>query len=198
MGNIVECIKRIYKIQTSNGIKMEIESEKPLSGITTAKLLEDDNEIGCFLENCKILDVEIPQEKMFVKPYKNRSKRKLKKKNKKTFLPKERSEIPDQNIQEEEIQKDRITPCDRINVMLTMEGEFTRVDYQKVMEEKGHKMSNFMGHEDIETAILLRRIEQTGEKIGRGLRKYRIIDAMPVEDYMFRKILKNHREKMKY
>ena len=79
-----------------------------------------------------------------------------------------------------------------------MEGEFTRLDYQKFMEDKGYKMSNFMGYGDIEDAVMLKRITPTGEKIGKGRKKYRIIDAVPVEQYMFRKILNNYKEKRKY
>lgn len=184
--NLVECVKRTYRVQTSGGIKMEIESGKVLSGLTTTKLLEEDCEINSFLENCKIIDVEIPSSK--VKKY-YKKKAKPRKKQKIDVEP-----VPD--IQDIEV-KNRITPCDRINLMIAIGGEFTRIDYQKFMEDKGHKMSNFMGHEDIESAMLLRRIEPTGEKIGRGLRKYRITDTMPVEEYMFRKIVKNVKSHMK-
>ena len=200
MGNIVTCIKRIYNIQMSNGIKMEVESEKPLSGVTTAKLLEDDSEISTFLENVKILDIKVPREKVVVHrntSYKKNPGKKLKKsaKLKKENRSLERDIAPG----ETDIQsKNRLTPCDRINMMITMEGEFARLDYQKFIEDKGHKMSDFMGHGDIEDAVLLKRIAPTGDKIGRGCKKYRIIDVMPVEQYMYRKILKNHKDKMKY
>ena len=184
----------------SNGIKMEVESEKPLSGVTTAKLLEDDSDISSFLENVKILDVKAPHETVH-KRYKNKPKKKLKKL-KKNFLKKERGGldlVPEEQLEDKTPEKENcLTPCDRINTMITMEGEFTRLDYQKFMEDKGCKISDFMGHGDIEDAILLKRIATTGEKIGRGRKKYRIIDVMPVEQFMFRKILKNHKEKRKY
>lgn len=204
MGNIVICTKRTYQIQMSNGIKMDVESEKPLSGATTAKLLEDDNDIGSFLENIKILDVKAPKERVTIlkkSSYKKRLKKKLKKsatqkKMRRSVLdlvPKEQ-EI-DQEGTASEKSESRLTPCDRINIMITMEGEFTRLDYQKFMEDKGHKMSDFMGHGDIEEAVLLKRIAPTGEKIGKGQKRYRIIDVMPVEQYMFRKILKSHKSR---
>jgi len=206
MGNIVTCIKRIYNIQMQNGIKMEVESEKPLSGVTTAKLLEDDSEISTFLENIKILDIKVPRENTVVHrntPYKKKHGKKLKKsaklkknaklKNEKRALDRDMSpaetDIPSGN---------RLAPCGRINTMITMEGEFTRLDYQKFMEDKGYKMSDFMGHGDIEDAVLLKRIASTGNKIGKGRKKYRIIDVMPVEQYMYRKILQNHKDKIKY
>jgi hypothetical protein len=200
MGNIVTCIKRIYNIQMPNGIKMEVESEKPLSGVTTAKLLEDDSEISTFLENIKILDIKVPQEKAIVHgntSYKKKPSKKLKKsaKVKKDKRSLDRKIAPG----ETDIQSgNRLTPCDRINMMITMEGEFTRLDYQKFMEDKGYNMSNFMGYGDIEDAVMLKRIATTGEKIGKGRKKYRIIDVMPVEQYMYRKILKTHKDKMKY
>lgn len=199
MGNIVTCIKRIYNIQMPNGIKMEVESEKPLSGATTAKLLEDDNEISTFLENIKILDVKISKEKAIIRrntSYNNKPNKKLKKgakpRNGTIFKKKninlDRKIAPgDKNVQSE----NRLTPCDRINMMITMDREFTRLEYQKFIEDKGYKMSNFMGYGDIEDAVLLKRISPTGEKIGRGRKKYRIMDIIPVEEYMYRKILKN-------
>ncbi len=207
MGNIVTCIKRIYNIQMSNGIKMEVESEKPLRGVTTAKLLEDDSDISSFLENVKILDIKVPQEKVIAHrktSYKKKPSKKLKKNaklKKKAIIEKIEREGLDftHNQQGTNVQSEnRLTPYDRINVMITMEGEFTRLDYQKFMEDKGHKMSDFMGHGDIEDAVLLKRIAPTGDKIGKGRKKYRIIDVMPVEQYMYRKILKNNRDKMKY
>ncbi len=215
MGNIVTCIKRIYNIQMSNGIKMEVESEKPLSGVTTAKLLEDDSDISTFLENVKILDIKVPQEKAVAyrnTSYKKKPDKKLKKKaklkkgaklKKSAKLKKEKRTL-DREITpvDADIQSgnrlNRLTPCDRINMMISMDGEFTRLDYQKFMEDKGYKMSNFMGYGDIEDAVMLKRIAPTGEKIGKGRKKYRIIDVMPVEQYMYRKILKNHKDKMKY
>lgn len=205
MGNIITCVKRIYNIQMPNGIKMEVESEKPLSGASPAKLLEDDCDISSFLENIKILDVMMPQEKGEVvhrrtsykkTPSKKLIKAKLKKK---ALLKKiEREGLDSTQQRDADAQSgNRLNPCDRINIMIAMQGEFTRLDYQKFMEEKGYKMSNFMGHGDIEDAIMLKRIIPTGEKIGRH-KKYRIVDVMPVEQYMYRKILKSHRDKMKY
>ena len=209
MGNIVTCIKRVYQIQMPNGIKMEVESEKPLSGVTTAKLLEDDNDISSFLENVKILDVKVPHDRPATikkSSYKKKPNKKLKKEKRALLKKIERGRLDivpkEQEINSEDKTQEKLEggliPCDRINMMTTMEGEFTRLDYQKFIEDKGHKMSDFMGHGDIEDALLLKRIAPTGEKIGKGRRKYRIIDVMPVEQYMFRKILKNHREKRKY
>lgn len=206
MGNIVTCIKRIYNIQMPNGIKMEVESEKPLSGATTAKLLEDDSEISTFLENIKILDVKVPNEKTIVNrntSYKKKPSKKLKRgaKIKRGAKLRKEKRALEREISpgETDVQSgNRLTPCDRINMMITMEGEFTRLDYQKFMEDKGHKMSNFMGYGDIEDAVMLKRITPTGEKIGKGRKKYRVMDVMPVEQYMFRKILNNCKEKRKY
>lgn len=205
MGNIVTCIKRIYNIQMPNGIKMNVESEKPLSGTTTAKLLEDDSEISTFLENVKILDIKVHNKNVSVCRNTSHNKKPIKKLKKNAKL-KKGVKLKDEKILLEDIAprktnvrpENRLTPCDRINMMINMEGEFTRLDYQKLIEDKGYKMSNFMGYGDIEDAIMLKRIAATGEKTERGHRKYRIIDVMPVEQYMYRKILQNNRHKMKY
>ena len=170
-----------------NGIKMEVESEKPLSGATTMMLLKDDSDIGSFLENVKILDVKIPNEMTIVN-------RKARMSSKKKRRKKQEDIAGPVDVQSE----NKIAPCDRINMMTTIQGEFTRLDYQKFMEDKGYKITDFMGHGDIEDAIMLKRIAPTGEKIGKGRRKYRIIDVVPVEQYMYRKMLKNYKDKMKY
>ncbi len=206
MGNIVTCIKRIYNIQMPNGIKMDVESEKPLSDATTAKLLEDDSEIGIFLENIKILDINIPQEKMVAhsnKKLKKRAKLKIEKRSKlkiekRSKLKREKRDLLEKKTGDNDRSVNRLNPPDRVNMMITMGGEFTRIDYQKFMEDKGYKMSDFMGYGDIEDALMLKRIVPTGEKIGKGRKKYRIIDVMPVEQYTYKKMLKIHRNKMKY
>jgi len=194
MENIVTCTKRTYTIQIPNGIEMEVESEKPLSGATTAKLLEDDSVISTFLENINILGIK---GKIIHKKQVHKKNKKLKK------TAKLRNEIGIQEDQDTtprniDTQRTMPTPYERINMMITMGGELTRLDYQKFMEDKGHKITDFVGYSDIENAVVLKRIAPTGERIGKGRKKYRIIDVMPVEEYIFRKILKNHKLKRRY
>lgn len=199
MGNIVTCTKRTYTIQIPNGIEMEVESEKPLSGATTAKLLEDDSVISTFLENINILDIKVPKGKIVHK--KQVHDKKSGKKLKKTAKPHNElgaQEGQDRTPGDTDTQHTMPTPYERINMMITMGGELTRLDYQKFMEDKGHKISDFVGYADIENAVMLKRISPTGERIGKGRKKYRIIDVMPVEEYIFRKILRNHKVKRRY
>jgi hypothetical protein len=202
MGNIVTCIKRTYNIQMPNGIEMNVESEKPLNGVTTARLLKEDSDISTFLENVKILDIKdinVHHEKIV---HKNRQNKKPGKKLKK--IVKLHNGLDTQGGQDitpgdTDVQsKNALTPCQRINAMITMEGELTRLDYQKFMDDRGHKISDFMGYTDIENAVMLKRITPTGERIEKGRKKYRIIDVMPVEEYTFRKMMNNHKEKKRY
>lgn len=214
MGNAIQCIKRIYRIHTPTGVKMDIERDEPLSEAATAKLLEEDYGIKSFLEKCNILSVEI-SENAHINNSRHRSKKKtsLKRIRHKELedTGKAREEHrEDVNSEEQDIRPEknptigdiiqsgnRPTPCDRINMMITMEGEFTRKDYQKFMEDKNYRMTDCSGYGDIEDALLLRKIELTGEKIGKGYRKYRMIDTRPVEQYMYRKTKKSHKEKSK-
>jgi hypothetical protein len=191
--NLVTCTKRTYNIQTQNGIEMEVESEKPLSREATSRLLEDDSIISTFLANVNILNIKAAQRNVIhKKPSKKiHKKRKIARLSNESGLAHEGhaiSESTDQYFKPS-------VPYERINMMITIEGEFTRADYQKFIRDKGYKISDFMGHNDIENALMLKRIAPTGEKIGKGSRKYRIIDVMPVEEYMFRKILRNSKVK---
>lgn len=224
MEDTIQCIKRIYRIQTATGVRMEVERNEPLSEATTAMLLDEDHEIKSFLGKCNILSVEIPEnEKHQIAKRTRRAKKKniLKRiRHKEWKQPKEIKIQPDDTgklIAEEEQEAkpeeqeviespnvemaksaNRLTPCDRINMMITMEGEFTRKDYMKFMEDKNYRMTDFMGYGDMEEALLLGKIELTGEKIGKGNRKYRIIDTRPIEQYAYRKMKKSRKEKRRY
>lgn len=193
MKNMVTCTKRTYNIQTSDGVQIEVESKRTLSDEITAMLLKDDKDIGSFLDNCNIVNIDFVDKKTSL--YKNRRDKKLKKRLSKKHIAKKVEKDKEKTINDRDTQSDNecpLSPYDRINMMIKMEGEFTRLDYQKFMEEKGYKMSDFMGHEDIKDAILLKRISPTGERLEKGRKVYRIIDVMPIEKYMYRKILKNH------
>lgn len=218
MGSIIECIKRIYRVQTPNGVKMDVESEeRSLSGAITAKLLQEDNEISSFFEKCKILGVNILHEEKISKDRVHtlekgslldsahkKSKKRLKKhkKEKKTYKKnrkeQKKAKLEISEIKIEELQEEkRLSPFERLNVLLKMEGEFTRPDYQKFMEVATQKMSDYMGHEDIEAALLLKKIEITGEKVG-GFRKYKVIDTNPVDKDTYKQIIKEHKMEIKY
>lgn len=178
VNTVTICTKRTYNIQMTNGAVMEVESDKPLSETMTAKLLEEDSIIGTFIDNINILSVRINA--------KNLSRRKRSNVKRKNL-----AKVKNSRKVSGEKSKNILTPSERINTMITMEGEFTRLDYQKFLEDKGHTISDFVGHSDIESAVILKRIVPTGEKIDKGRKKYRITDVMPVEGYMLRKILKN-------
>lgn len=166
-GNIIECVYRRYRVQSPGGVTIEVESTKPLSGRTTHVLLEEDNEIGSFFENHKIIDVI---------SVKNQPKKPVYKQ--KTI----RAERPEVSI----------NPLDRVNHMLQMPDQFTRLDYQKYMRtEHKIKLSDFMGHNDIEAALALNKLEVMGRF--RRLRQYRIKDQTEIDKDQYRTILRDQK-----
>lgn len=170
--NKIECIYRIYRIQSPEGFVVEVESRKPLDEETNAKLLEKDEEIMTFFESHKIVSY------------------------KETKIPKEIKEIEEieQIEQIEQIHKirskdKRLTPLQRLNHLLQMKGEFTRIDYHKYIEKKCNiKMSDFMGHSDIEAALKIGRIEELGTA-GRH-RLYKVLDSTEVDESLHKTLLK--------
>lgn len=169
-GNIVECIYRRYRVRSPGGTTIEVESEKPLSGRTTRVLLEEDHEIGSFFENHKIIDVASIKNQPMKPVYKQKA------------IRARRSEAS-------------VNPLDRINHMLQMPDRFTRLDYQKHMQaECKVKMSTYMGHNDIELALALKKLEPLGKAGIRGLRQYRVIDQTEINRDQYRSVLKEQKK----
>ncbi len=167
-GNIVECIYRRYRVQLPGGTTIEVESTKPLSRQTTHVLLDEDSEIGSFFENHKIINVVNVE---------NRPKKPVYRQ--KTIRTK-RPEVS-------------ISPLDRLNHMLQMPDKFTRLDYQKYMRtEYKIKLSDFIGHNDIETALALNKLEAVGRF--HRLRQYRVIDQTVINKEQYRSLLKDQRK----
>lgn len=148
--NIVECISRRYRIQSPGGMVVEVESTKPLSKYLNDKLLEVDEEISSFFMGHKILSI---RQYISAKPAE----------------PKPPEVRPEVKPSEERIG----VPSheERIGVLLKMEGEFTREDYQNSLESKyGVKISKSVAHYDIKK--MGTKIEYSG-RIGKKER-YRI------------------------
>lgn len=168
-GNIIECIYRRYRVQAPGGMTIEVESTKPLSEQVTHVLLEEDNEIGSFFENHKIIEMS---------EVKNRPKKHMREIN---HLTKSR--------------KRSIEPLERLNRLLQMPGEFTRIDYQKYMQTTHRaKMSNFMGHSDIDAALALNKLEIAGKVRIRRLRQYRVIDQTDIDRNQYRTLLESQKK----
>jgi hypothetical protein len=172
MKNFITSIKRIYSIKTPKGVKLDIESERPLKNSIVEKLLEEDSEIELFFENFDIVGIQ-----------------KIENKSKKIRLRRIRHKRSNNVSEKESIEMMPSRPYERINLMLSMEGDFTRKDYQTFIEDKNNKISDFQGHTDIRDAIILGKIEETGERIGKKLRRYRIIDTRPVDLFIYKKII---------
>ena len=169
MGNIVTCIKRVYQIQMSNGIKMEVESEKPLSGATTAKLLEEDIVINEFFKHHKILGI-----RQIIR----------------TAGP-QKTDIKPPMI----IGKDgTLNPRQRLNQLLTMAGEFTRADYIKFLFDScQYKLNKWTSHNDMKDALDLHKIELVDNRKGRDGWKYRVVDSTEVEESLYEKLLQDRK-----
>lgn len=174
-GNIVECIYRRYRVQSPGGVTIEVESDKPLSGRTTRALLDDDNEIGSFFENHRIIDVTT------IKNLPNKPVHKQRAARVQETIRAKRSEVS-------------IDPLGRINHMLQMSDTFTRLDYQKFMQTE-HKvpMSAYMGHNDIEAALALKKLESVGRAGRRGHCKYRVIDQTEINEDQYKALLKEQK-----
>lgn len=167
MDNIVECICRRYRVQTPGGMVVEVESDKHLSTQLNAKLLEEEPEINEFFKYHKILGL-----------------RQLVKTN-----------PSQQKIEPPKIAKDgSISPRQRLNQMLKMEGEFTRADYIKYLFDNFHyKVNKWTSHNDIQDALHLNKIHMVEERKGAHGRKYRVINTDEMEESLYKKLLQDRK-----
>lgn len=169
---IIECICRIYRVHMPGGIVADVESIKPLSIQMTHELLEEDNEIDSFFSHYKITGlrhVVTPIEKV---------------------------------IQNDEIVNKRVfsqrglSPMQRLNSLLKMNGEFTREDYQKYMFDMHRiKIEKFMAYDDLRDAIKAKRLVKVEEKSGR-MQRYKVIDPIEIDEQLYKTIIKEHKAHM--
>jgi len=167
-GNIIECVYRRYSVQLPGGMVIEVESAKPLSGQMTHILLEEDD-IGSFFENYKIIAISKVEDR------------------------------PDERVQKVgRLRKSRersIGPLERLNSLLLMPGDFTRIDYQEYMQTKCKvKMSTFMGHSDIEAALALNKLEALGKTKDSRFHQYRVIDQTQINKDQYITLSKDQRK----
>lgn len=172
IGNIVECIYRVYRIQTPDGLIVEVESDKHLSAELLQKLLEEDEEVNNFFKCHTILAV-----RRLVRPP-NQLKT---------------TELGEPKIL---IEGGIPSPRQRLNLLLQMKGEFTRQDYIKFLDDNYHiKLKKWTSHNDIQEALQLNRIKIIEGKVGK-LRKYRVIDAEEIGESLYNKLLEDRKLKM--
>lgn len=171
MDNIVECIGRRYRVQTTGGTIIEVESDKPLSIQLNAKLLEEDSEINEFFKHHKVL-----------------STRQLVRTN---VIQQKTTDLGSPKIVANE---GYLNPRQRINALLKMKGEFTRQDYITFLfDNYRYKLSKWTSFDDITDALKLNRIEVVKERKGKEGRKYRIIDSTDVEESLYDKLLQDRK-----
>ncbi len=168
MENVIECIARIWRIQTPGGIIVEIESDKPLSSQMNAKLLEEEEDINEFFKQRKILRM-----RQVIRP------------------------LPGQQPKEESPRLSKegtLTPRQRINQLLKMKGEFTRQDYiDYLFENFKYKLNKWISHRDIKDAVNLHKIEIIAQRKGKTGRLYKVIDTEEIEESLYQKLLQDRK-----
>jgi len=169
-NNIIECICRRYKVQTT-GMIIEIESDKPLSSQLNAKLLEEEGDINEFFKYRKIRAL-----RQIVRP--------------------PVSQIKAKDLEAPKIlTKDgELSPRQRLNQLLKMKGEFTRQDYiSYLFDEFKYKLNKWTSHNDIQDALDLHKIEVVDERKGRKGRVYRVINQEEIEEPLYKKLLQDRK-----
>lgn len=171
MDNIVECIRRRYRVETPGGMILEVESDKPLSTQLNAKLLEEEPEINEFFMHHNILGV-----RQLVKT--NLAQQKTK-------------DLVGPKI----ISKDgTLSPRQRLNQLLKMKGEFTRQDYiNSLFDNFKYKLNKWTSHNDIKDALVLNKIQMVSEKKRRQGRLYKVVDTEEVEESLYQKLLQDRK-----
>lgn len=199
----ISCISRRYLIKYE-GTVMEIDVPKPLERKDMETILKIDAPLKAFLSNCEIIShTHIVAEPEKVKERNKVKERKQRRKGNVESLKEARTK----KLREVRAKKSRTTKVNkriklakglnkrqRIIVMSKMEKLFTRIDYQKYIEDElGIKISNWNGHGDIEEALKARIIEPTGQKIKNPVTNhyvptYRVVEKISDEEHLLKKL----------
>lgn len=176
----IECVLRKYNIHMPGGSVLEVESTKPISEEETKRLLEEDDGMSNFFTHYKITG--------YIHPI--AASRKILQENE---LRKKRQENESRKIRQGDKPRSDdaklLTPLQRINLILEMKGEFTRSDYIEYMKGLGYDTSKWMAHMDFNNAIELKRLELV-DHTRRSL-MYKVIDPTPVDESLFKQLLKD-------
>lgn len=172
MENKIECILRLYRIETPGGMISEVESDKPLSTQLNVKLLEEEPEINEFFKHHKILGI-----RQII-----------------------RSNIGQQKTRAREepriIAKDgTLSPRQRLNQLLKMKGEFTRQDYiDSLFDNFKYKLNKWTSHNDMKDALHINKIEIISERKGHNGKLYKVVDTVEVEESLYKKLLQDRKQ----
>jgi len=172
MDNMVVCTYRRYRVQTPGGMIVEVESDKPLSTQLNAKLLEEEPEIDEFFKHHKILGA-----RQIVRSNIGQNK--------------DIAGVAEPRI----IANDgNLTPRQRLNQLLKMNGEFTRQDYiNSLFTNFRYKLNKWTSHNDIKDALQLNKIQIISERKGKRSRLYKVIDTTEVEESLYSKLLQDRK-----
>ena len=163
--NTIECICRKYRVKTSEGMIIEVESTKPMSEHAVKRLLEEDSEICSFFSNYKIVNIE----------------QELLTQDINSCLKPEIKDVPP---------KGKFSPMQRFNILLKMKGEFTSKSYMgHMLDVYKVKIARYVAFDDIVMANKAGRLELV-KKSGR-FKIYKVLDSSSVDQKQYTSILKN-------
>lgn len=198
-GNIIECVKRTYRVKIPGKGSVIVESRNVLSAETTKALLNDDLEINRFFNgNCTIVDISTDQSNLL--PTEERPV----KQSVSGIHAKQSIGIPllspEEIMAKEHIKKtnntsdDMIvsTPINRLNQMIKIKGEFTAAQYKKLLENVKCDITKYITYDDIERALILKRIKQTEKRTLRKAIIYKVIDDNPIDEYTYLNTMKEY------
>lgn len=173
IGNIVECLYRVYRVQTPDGLIVEVKSDEQLSHKLLQQLIEEDIDMDGFFKHHTILGA-----RRLIRPPVDIQKKTDGEHNMLT-------------------KNGTLNPRQRLNVLLKMTGVFTRLDYVKFLDDNYRvKLKKWTSHNDIQDAVKLNRLETVeGEEVGK-VRKYRVIDPEEIGESLYKKLLEDRKLKI--
>lgn len=177
MTTLVECIKRVYRVTVPGVATFEVANNRTLSITETIRLLSEDLGTNNVVQVLEGFDIEK------VKLYDPGDDIKL--------VPPE--EVEEETIEKDKIREEQILPICRINHMVKIRGEFTRHEYQKILEDLKYRTSKWIAYGDLDKALALKRIKQVGKRRSRQAAKYKVIDSSPIDEQTYEQMMKRLR-----
>lgn len=207
---IVECVKRVYRITVPGVATIEMENNKTLNVSDTVRLLQEELGIrdvvsvfrdlyitdvkvspSSILELISAEDVEQPHDLRLLSAEDVAAEKDDWSEKADTGDLTEKDEKPD-NI-EESIGQNMLTPLERLNCMIQIEGEFIRDDYIRFLEEKKVEITKWMSYDDISRAMILKKIEIAQKKRPKEYVRYKVIDSDPINEDTYRQEMRKYK-----
>jgi hypothetical protein len=220
---VVECIKRIYRITVPGVATIEMESNNILSVSDTVRLIQEElgiNDVISVFRNLNIIDVKMTPSSILelISAKDVEQPRTIRLLSSEDVIP-EKDEVSEKGDTEgytekgdtaehtekdkkpdntgECIEQDIPTPLQRLNYMIQIEGEFTREDYIRFLEDKKVEISQWISHDDINRALILKKIERTEKRRPKEYVKYKVIDSDPIDEDTYQQTMRKYKVKEK-